>query len=73
MTAEVAAKGMKIMVVDDSKTIRNVAEKLLSKEGYIVLTAEDGYAALPKIVDSDDCNTQEYTTISNQRIEMTRA
>ena len=40
-----------VMVVDDSKTIRNVAEKLLHKEGYAVITADNGFEALPKIVD----------------------
>ena len=40
-----------VMVVDDSKTIRNVATKLLHKEGYTVVTADDGFEALPKIVD----------------------
>lgn len=40
-----------VMVVDDSKTIRNVATKLLHKEGYAVVTADDGFEALPKIVD----------------------
>lgn len=40
---------IKIMVVDDSKTIRRTAETLLSKEGYIVITAVDGYDALAKI------------------------
>ena len=39
------------MVIDDSKTIRHTAEVLLKKAGYEVLTAEDGYEALPKIVD----------------------
>jgi twitching motility two-component system response regulator PilG len=40
-----------VLVVDDSKTIRNVAEKLLQKEGYNVVTADNGFEALPKIVD----------------------
>jgi twitching motility two-component system response regulator PilG len=41
----------KIMVVDDSKTIRKTAQTLLSKEGYDVITAEDGFEALAKIAD----------------------
>ena len=51
MNADQAGNGIKVMVVDDSKTIRNVAEKLLHKEGYTVITADDGFAALAKIVD----------------------
>jgi twitching motility two-component system response regulator PilG len=42
---------IKVLVIDDSKTIRRTAEALLNKAGYEVLTAEDGYEALPKIVD----------------------
>jgi twitching motility two-component system response regulator PilG len=38
-----------VMVVDDSQTIRRSAETLLSREGYSVITAEDGYEALSKI------------------------
>jgi len=41
----------KIMVVDDSKTIRRTAETLLEREGYNVVTAEDGFEALAKIAD----------------------
>lgn len=41
----------KIMVVDDSKTIRRTAETLLQREGYSVITAEDGFEALAKIAD----------------------
>jgi twitching motility two-component system response regulator PilG len=41
----------KIMVIDDSKTIRRTAETLLSREGYSVVTAEDGFEALAKIVE----------------------
>lgn len=43
--------GRKVMVVDDSVTIRRTAETLLSHEGYSVITAEDGFEALAKIVD----------------------
>ena len=43
--------GPKIMVVDDSKTIRRTAETLLEREGYNVVTAEDGFEALAKIAD----------------------
>jgi len=43
--------GLKIPVVDDSKTIRRTAETLLSKEGCQVFTAIDGFDALSKIAD----------------------
>jgi CheY-like chemotaxis protein len=38
--------GKKILVADDSPTIRKVVESLLKKEGYEVLCAEDGASAL---------------------------
>ena len=44
--------GLKVMVVDDSKTIRRTAETLLKKAGCEVVTAEDGFDALAKIVDN---------------------
>jgi len=40
---------LKVMVIDDSKTIRRTAETLLKKAGCEVLTAEDGFEALPII------------------------
>jgi len=42
--------GIKVMVIDDSKTIRKTAETLLNKTGCDVVTAEDGFHALSKIV-----------------------
>jgi len=44
-------KGLKILVIDDSKTIRRTAETLLTKEGCEVFTAVDGFDALSKIAD----------------------
>lgn len=41
--------GLKVMVIDDSKTIRRTAETLLKKAGCDVLTAENGFEALPII------------------------
>ena len=41
--------GLKILVIDDSKTIRRTAETLLAKEGCEVFTAVDGFDALSKI------------------------
>jgi twitching motility two-component system response regulator PilG len=43
--------GLKVMVIDDSKTIRRTAETLLKKEGCEVVTATDGFEALAKISD----------------------
>jgi twitching motility two-component system response regulator PilG len=45
-------QGVKVLVIDDSKTIRRSAENLLSKEGCSVITATDGFDALAKIADS---------------------
>ncbi len=46
------SNGVKVMVVDDSKTIRRTAETLLKKEGFEVVTATDGFDALAKIADT---------------------
>jgi twitching motility two-component system response regulator PilG len=46
-----AGRGYRVMVIDDSKTIRRTAETLLRKEGFAVLTAVDGFEALGKIAD----------------------
>jgi twitching motility two-component system response regulator PilG len=43
--------GLRVMVIDDSKTIRRTAETLLKKAGCDVLTAVDGFEALAKISD----------------------
>lgn len=39
-----------VLVIDDSKTIRRSATTLLSEEGWNVVTAEDGFDALGKVV-----------------------
>jgi len=44
-------RGLKVLVIADSKTIRRTAEPLLSKEGCEVFTAVDGFDALAKIAD----------------------
>ena len=44
-------ESMKVMVIDDSKTIRRTAETLLSKAGCEVITAVDGFDSLAKIAD----------------------
>jgi len=43
--------GIKVLVIDDSKTIRRTAESLLIKAGCRVTTAADGFEALGKVVD----------------------
>ena len=45
-------EGVKVMVIDDSKTIRRTAETLLTKVGCEVVTATDGFDALAKIADT---------------------
>ncbi len=46
-------QNLKVMVIDDSKTIRRTAETLLQREGYEVVTAVDGFEALSKIADAN--------------------
>ncbi len=48
----VGAKGITIMVIDDSKTIRRTAETLLRKEGFDVIVATDGFEALSMVADN---------------------
>ncbi len=50
-TGSNAASSLKVMVIDDSKTIRKSAESLLTKEGCEVYTANDGFEALAKIAE----------------------
>ena len=49
---EESYQGLKVMVIDDSKTIRRTAETLLKKVGCEVFTASDGFEALSKIADN---------------------
>ena len=41
--------GLRILVVDDSATIRRSAESMLAAEGHEVITAENGFDALSKV------------------------
>jgi len=50
---ETSLAGIKVMVIDDSKTIRRTAETLLKKAGCEVVTATDGFEALAKITDQN--------------------
>ncbi|MBT8141836.1 MAG: response regulator [Gammaproteobacteria bacterium] len=43
--------GLKVLIIDDSKTIRRTAETILTKEGFRVFTAIDGFDALSKVAD----------------------
>lgn len=47
--ARSALTGVKVMVIDDSRTIRRSAETMLGKEGCEVITANDGFEALALI------------------------
>ena len=46
-----AGKPIKVLVIDDSNTIRRSAETFLRQAGYEVILAEDGFDALAKISD----------------------
>ena len=46
-------QNLKVMVIDDSKTIRRTAETLLQREGCEVVTAIDGFEALSKIAEAN--------------------
>ncbi len=43
--------GVRVMVIDDSNTIRRSAEMFLTRAGCEVILAEDGFDALSKIAD----------------------
>jgi twitching motility two-component system response regulator PilG len=49
----VPAAGTKVLVIDDSNTIRRSAEIFLRQGGYDVVLAEDGFDALSKVSDHD--------------------
>jgi twitching motility two-component system response regulator PilG len=51
MTAPSPLAGLKVMVIDDSSTIRRSAEIFLVQAGCQVILAEDGFDALAKIHD----------------------
>ncbi len=44
-------EGVKVMVIDDSNTIRRSAEIFLNQAGCEVILAQDGFDALSKITD----------------------
>ena len=47
-----ALKEVKVMIIDDSSTIRKSAEIFLKSSGCEVIMAEDGFEAMHKIVDN---------------------
>jgi twitching motility two-component system response regulator PilG len=49
--ADSANVGVKVLVIDDSNTIRRSAEIFLAQGGHEVLLAEDGFDALAKVND----------------------
>ncbi len=51
--APAAGAGIKVLVIDDSNTIRRSAEIFLKQGGHDVLLAEDGFDALSKVNDHD--------------------
>jgi twitching motility two-component system response regulator PilG len=51
MTTSPDGAALKIMVIDDSSTIRRSAEIFLGQAGYQVVLADDGFDALAKMND----------------------
>ena len=51
MAEAINLNGVKVMVIDDSNTIRRSAEIFLVQAGCQVVLAEDGFDALAKIAD----------------------
>ncbi len=49
--ANASSTALKVLVIDDSNTIRRSAEIFLKQGGYEVLLAEDGFDALSKVND----------------------
>lgn len=47
--ANIQFSGLRVMVVDDSQTIRRCAEMFLTQAGCAVILAEDGFDALDKV------------------------
>ena len=49
LNGEASHSSIRILVVDDSSTIRRSAETMLTTEGYDVVTAENGFEALSMV------------------------
>jgi twitching motility two-component system response regulator PilG len=52
MSSDGNLAGLKVMVIDDSNTIRRSAEIFLKQSGCTVVLAEDGFDALAKVADT---------------------
>lgn len=52
MSEEQPLSGIKVLLIDDSNTIRRSGEIFLSQAGCQVILAEDGFDGLSKVVDS---------------------
>ncbi|MFK5970292.1 MAG: twitching motility response regulator PilG [Candidatus Marithrix sp.] len=50
--SDINLKNIKVVVIDDSKTIRRTAETLLKKAGCQVITATDGFESLSKVMEA---------------------
>jgi chemosensory pili system protein ChpA (sensor histidine kinase/response regulator) len=48
---EPVARAMKVMIVDDSVTVRKVTSRLMERQGWEVLTAKDGVDAVNQLQD----------------------
>jgi twitching motility two-component system response regulator PilG len=53
MSQAAGLSGLKVLVIDDSNTIRRSAEIFLKQAGCEVLLAEDGFDALSKVADHE--------------------
>jgi twitching motility two-component system response regulator PilG len=53
LTNVASLNGIKVMIIDDSNTIRRSAEIFLVQAGCQVVLAEDGFDALAKIADHE--------------------
>lgn len=51
VTEQLVAAAPVVMIVDDSLTVRKITSKLLTREGYQVVTAKDGVDALQALED----------------------
>lgn len=46
--------GKRVLIVDDQPEIRELADMVLGAEGYLTVTAEDGYEAIARLTESVD-------------------
>ena len=65
--SQLSFEGIKVMVIDDSKTIRRTAETLLRNEGFEVIVATDGFEALSMI--ADHCPSLIFLDIMMPRLD----